>query len=95
MSFPSTPTNGQTVTLNGITYSYNAANTAWKRVTTTVNTTQLNDAYTLATGAYSQSSTAQTTATNAYNQSIVATNTANSVVSTVNSVINPFLLMGG
>ncbi len=31
MSFPSSPTNGQTTTLNGITYIYNATNNAWKR----------------------------------------------------------------
>jgi len=87
MSFPSSPTNGQTVTLNGITYSYNAANTAWKRVATSINTSQLNSAYTLATDAYNEATTASVNATNAYNQSIAATNTANSVIS-------PFLLMG-
>lgn len=31
MSFPTSPTNGQTTTLNGITYIYNVANNAWKR----------------------------------------------------------------
>jgi len=31
MSFPSSPINGQTTTLNGITYIYNATNNAWKR----------------------------------------------------------------
>ena len=30
-SFPSTPSNGDLVTLNGITYSYNSTKTAWVR----------------------------------------------------------------
>ena len=30
-SFPSSPTNGDLVTLNGITYSYNSTKTAWVR----------------------------------------------------------------
>jgi hypothetical protein len=32
MSFPTLPTNGQTSVVNGITYSYNSATTAWTRV---------------------------------------------------------------
>jgi hypothetical protein len=35
MSFPSSPINGQTTQLNGITYIYNATNNAWKRQTLT------------------------------------------------------------
>lgn len=35
MSFPSSPINGQTTTLNGINYIYNATNNAWKRQTLT------------------------------------------------------------
>jgi hypothetical protein len=31
MSFPSSPINGQTTQLNGITYIYNATNNAWRR----------------------------------------------------------------
>jgi len=31
MSFPTNPANGQTTTLNGILYLYNASNNAWKR----------------------------------------------------------------
>jgi len=33
MSFPTSPTNGQTTTVNGITYIYSATNNAWKRQT--------------------------------------------------------------
>jgi hypothetical protein len=33
MSFPLSPTNGQTAVLNGITYSYSSANALWTRVT--------------------------------------------------------------
>lgn len=36
MGFPTSPTNGQQVTLNGQTFSYNSANSAWKVVQTTV-----------------------------------------------------------
>ena len=36
MAFPSTPTNGQTIILSGVTYSYDLANTAWKRVAVAV-----------------------------------------------------------
>jgi len=32
MSFPSSPSNGQTAILNGITYAYNSVNGTWKRV---------------------------------------------------------------
>jgi len=32
MAFPSTPTNGQTATVNGITYSYSSSLSAWTRV---------------------------------------------------------------
>lgn len=32
MAFPLSPTNGQYATLNGITYQYDSANTAWYRV---------------------------------------------------------------
>ena len=36
MSFPSSPTPGQTASLNGITYSYNSTLTAWVRQATSV-----------------------------------------------------------
>ena len=35
MSFPISPINGATTTVNGITYIYNATNNAWKRQTLT------------------------------------------------------------
>lgn len=35
MSFPSNPQNGQTTTVNSITYVYNSTNNAWKRQTLT------------------------------------------------------------
>jgi len=34
MSFPSTPSNGQSATVNGITYQWNSTKTAWVRVST-------------------------------------------------------------
>jgi hypothetical protein len=39
MSFPLSPTNGQTAVLNGITYSYSSASTLWTRVTGAVSNT--------------------------------------------------------
>jgi len=35
MGFPNTPSNGQTAVVNGITYTYNSARTAWVRSSTT------------------------------------------------------------
>lgn len=35
--FPTTPTNGQTVTVNGILYTYNATKGAWKRAVSSIN----------------------------------------------------------
>lgn len=35
--FPTTPTDGQTVTVNGILYTYNATKGAWKRALSTIN----------------------------------------------------------
>lgn len=35
MALPTSPVNGQTATLNGITYVYNSINNAWKRQTLT------------------------------------------------------------
>jgi hypothetical protein len=32
MAFPSNPTNGQTSTVNGITYTYNLTNNTWTKV---------------------------------------------------------------
>jgi hypothetical protein len=36
MGFPISPTNGQTATVNGITYIYASATTSWKKVTSSV-----------------------------------------------------------
>ena len=35
MSFPSSPSNGQITTVNGITYVYNSAANSWRRVAST------------------------------------------------------------
>jgi len=37
MAFPSSPTNGQQATVNGIVYNYNSDKDAWIKVTTTAN----------------------------------------------------------
>jgi hypothetical protein len=42
MSLPVSPTNGQTVTLNNITYVYSTSTNAWTRSTATTNVTSLN-----------------------------------------------------
>lgn len=36
MPFPTSPTNGQIATVNGITYAYSSASTAWKKVISSV-----------------------------------------------------------
>jgi len=36
-NFPTSPTNGQTVTVNGILYTYNTAKGAWKRAVSSIN----------------------------------------------------------
>lgn len=33
MSFPTSPTNGQSTTVNGVTYTYNSTKTAWAKTT--------------------------------------------------------------
>jgi len=48
MSFPATPTNGQTAVINNITYSYNATTNAWSRVLITPSgLTSTNAVYTI------------------------------------------------
>ena len=58
MAFPTSPTNGQQVTLNYITYQYDSTNTAWYRVSTGVTEP-------LANVAFSQANSAFATATSA------------------------------
>jgi hypothetical protein len=42
MSFPSSPSNNQVATVNGVTYTYNSTNGTWTRVAATVSTTSSN-----------------------------------------------------
>ena len=57
MSFPLSPTNGQTATLNGIIYTYSTATTAWTRVSgstltyTAINLTNTTSSTSTTTGA--------------------------------------------
>jgi hypothetical protein len=37
MSFPSSPTNGQQTTVNGVLYQYDSTNNSWTRITTNIN----------------------------------------------------------
>jgi len=43
MSFPSSPFNGQTATINNINYVYNSVNSAWTRLSTPVQILNIND----------------------------------------------------
>ena len=54
MSFPSSPTNGQQATINGIVYSYSTSTNAWIRVVTPLTGT---------TSSFTISSTASSTST--------------------------------
>lgn len=58
MAFPTSPTNGQQVTLNYVTYQYDSTNTAWYRVSTTVAEPIASLAYTQANSAFAQANAA-------------------------------------
>lgn len=62
MAFPTSPTNGQQVTLNYVTYQYDSTNTAWYRVSTTVAEPIASLAYTQANSAFAQANAAATQA---------------------------------
>ena len=64
MGFPTSPTNGQQVTLNYVTYQYDTTNTAWYRVSTSVAEPigaaafiQANSAFVQANSAYAKANT--------------------------------------
>lgn len=62
-AFPSTPTNGQQATVNGVTYSYDSTNNSWRKITSpTIVNTRDQAAYDKANGAYTQANTAYTAA---------------------------------
>ena len=58
MAFPTSPTNGQQVTLNYVTYQYDSTNTAWYRVSTGVTEPLANAAFTQANTAYNTANAA-------------------------------------
>ena len=62
MSFPTSPTNGQQVTLNYVTYQYDSTNTAWYRVSTSVSEPIGALAFDRANAAYTQANTGGSTA---------------------------------
>jgi hypothetical protein len=49
MSFPISPTNGQTITINNVVYTYNAGNNSWTGAGVTTNTSTSTKFYTSAT----------------------------------------------
>lgn len=61
MAFPTSPTNGQQVTLNYVTYQYDTTNTAWYRVSTSVAEPLAASAFVQANAAFSQANTNYTT----------------------------------
>lgn len=68
MGFPTSPTNGQQVTLNYVTYQYDSSNTAWYRVSTSVTEPigasayiQANSSYIHANAAYAKANTGVST----------------------------------
>jgi hypothetical protein len=52
MTFPASPTDTQTATVNGITYQYNAARNSWKIVTNTQISTVAQQAFNKANAAF-------------------------------------------
>ena len=74
MTFPTSPSNGQQVTLNYVTYQYDSANTAWYRVTIATSEplanfafTQANTATLIATSGSSYANSAYVRANNSLN----------------------------
>lgn len=61
MGFPTSPTNGQQVTLNYVTYQYDSSNTAWYRVSTSVTEPIGAAAYIQANAAFDAANTATDT----------------------------------
>ena len=62
-AFPSTPTNGQQATVNGVTYSYDSTNNSWRKITSpTVINTRDQQAFNQANGAFTKANSAYTTA---------------------------------
>lgn len=57
MAFPTSPTNGQQVTLNYVTYQYDSTNTAWYRVSTSVTEPLASIAFAQANAAYTAANT--------------------------------------
>lgn len=49
MPFPTSPTNGQLATINGITYAYSSAKTSWKKVTSAVGNLAITNTLTIGT----------------------------------------------
>lgn len=96
MAFPSTPTNGQTVTIGAITYSYDSSRNVWKRVASEVATlTPIGvtpgsyDSYipVLSVDNFGRiTSISNGVSTSAITQSITVSNTANSLATTANTL---------
>lgn len=82
MPFPTSPTNGQTVTVNGITYQYSTSTSAWKRL----------GVFSIASTSSQIQTTAQTTSATYYVTFVDANNAsaAGEIVYTTSSFsINP------
>ncbi len=82
MAFPTSPTNGQQATINGITYTYSTTNGTWTRVPGTVSDTWVR---TQANSAYTQSNTATADASTADSKAVTAGSYANSSFGVANS----------
>lgn len=65
MAFPSSPYNGQTIVLNGITYTYDATNYVWNKVSVFLDPVSISNAYAEANAAYALAAGAYTQANNA------------------------------
>ena len=80
MSFPVSPTNAQTVVINGVTYSYNSALNAWNRVTLAVDIGS--------PGSYANSSFSTANAAASYANSAFAAANTGSGATTIGSYAN-------
>jgi hypothetical protein len=82
MAFPVTPSNGQSITLNGITYSYSNTSNAWTRVTLAVSAPA---ASSYANSAFATANTAFISAINADDKAVSAGSYSNSAFAVANN----------
>lgn len=92
MAFPTSPSNGQTATVNGISYIYASATNSWKKVTSTYGNLTVTNTLTVAT----ISATANVTAGNVVTGIVTATGNVRAAnLTTTGNVSTSFVIATG